>query len=61
MYRMLFNTHNSSKSLTTFMPSFTEFKSKVNVAETLFAFFLAEHNLPFSVSDHFAKFKISNC
>lgn len=37
------------------MPSFSAFKSKVNVAETVFANFLAEHNLPFSVSDHFTK------
>lgn len=41
MYRILFNTQKSSKSLTTFMPSFTEFKSKVNVAETLFTFFFS--------------------
>jgi hypothetical protein len=49
------SAQKSSHSMFTFLPSSSDIKSSVNVAETLFANYLVEHNLPFSVSDYFTK------
>ena len=48
-----FKLANSSQKINMFCKTTTTASDKVTVAEVLFAAFIAEHNLPFTVADHF--------
>jgi len=50
------DAQKSSKSIANFIPKAkAELEHCTIVAETLFANFIAEHNIPFSVADHFSE------
>ena len=52
----LLNAQNQSKSISSFLPSSkTALNDKITNAEVLYSNFIAEHNVPFTLADHFTK------